>query len=209
MKRRLRICAAALIAVVMAAAADLWTGPPPAAAVAGGPVGNISATWTPSLATSGTDGTVEQVRQMVQCGSTMYAVGRFTQIKRGTQVYNRSNAFSFSASTGALTSWHPSINGQVNSLALSADCSTAYLGGSFTAIGGTSAARIAAVSTSTGAVKTAFAHQASNTVNTVVRTPNGHLLIGGRFTSVNGSSAHRYLASLNLTSGIERTGTSP
>ncbi len=30
---------------------------------------------TPQLGTSGTDGTVELVRQIVQCGNTMYAVG--------------------------------------------------------------------------------------------------------------------------------------
>lgn len=195
---------AAVFATLAVIATGLGTGGLPAvAAVVGGPVSNISATWTPSLATSGTDGTVEQVRQMVQCGSTMYAVGRFTQIAQGNQVYTRNNAFSFSASTGVLTGWNPNVSGQVNSIALSADCSTAYLGGSFSAIGSTSAARIAAVSTATGAVNTAFAHSASNTVSTVVRTPGGHLLVGGNFTSANGSTAHSYLASLNLTSGLD------
>ncbi len=36
-------------------------------------------------------GVVEQVRQLVQCGSTMYAVGKFTSIKHNSIVYARSN----------------------------------------------------------------------------------------------------------------------
>jgi len=39
----------------------------------------------------------EQVRQIVQCGGTMYAVGSFTTIKKGSTIYTRSNIFSFSA----------------------------------------------------------------------------------------------------------------
>ena len=57
----------------------------------------IPAAWTPSLATSGTDGSVEQVRQLVPCGTTMYAVGLFSSLEQGAGTYARSNAFSFSA----------------------------------------------------------------------------------------------------------------
>ena len=38
---------------------------------------------------------VEQVRQLVQCGSRMYAVGRFSQVKWHGRTFTRNNAFSF------------------------------------------------------------------------------------------------------------------
>jgi Domain of unknown function (DUF5122) beta-propeller len=173
----------------------------PAAAAATTPVGPTAATGMPHLATSGTDGSVEQVRQLLQCGNTMYAVGVFTSIERGTAVYARNNVFSFNATTGAMTSWDPNANGRVNAIALSPHCDTAYLGGTFTAVHGTTARKLAAVSTTTGAVKTAFAHRASAMVDTLVRA-RGRLLVGGRFTSINGSN-RPYLASLSPSTGLD------
>jgi hypothetical protein len=173
----------------------------PAAAAATAPVSPTAATGMPHLATSGTDGSVEQVRQLVQCGSTMYAVGVFTSIQRGTAVYARNNVFSFNAATGAVTSWNPDANGRVNAIALSPHCDTAYLGGTFTAVHGTTARKLAAVSTTTGAVKSGFAHQASAMVDTLVRA-RGRLLVGGRFTSINGSN-RPYLASLDPSTGLD------
>jgi hypothetical protein len=173
----------------------------PAAAAATAPVSPTAASGMPQLATSGTDGSVERVRQLLQCGGTMYAVGVFTSIKRGTAVYARNNAFSFNSTTGAMTSWDPNVNGRVNAIALSPDCSTAYLGGTFTAVHGTTARKLAAVSTKTGAVKATFAHRASAMVDTLVRA-RGRLLVGGRFTSINGSS-RSYLASLDPQTGLD------
>jgi hypothetical protein len=131
----------------------------------------------------------------------MYAVGSFTSIKRFSTVYARNNAFSFSATSPfQVTSWNPNVNGVVNSIAFSADCSVAYLGGQFTAVGGTAVKNIAAVSTSTGAVITTFAHSASGQVETLLRV-GSHLLTGGYFTAINGSSANPYFTSLNTTTG--------
>ncbi len=79
--------------------------PAASAATAGpGPVSSTPAAWTPSIATSGTDGTLETIRQLVPCGRMMYAVGAFTQIKQGTTIYARNDAFSFDATTGAMSS---------------------------------------------------------------------------------------------------------
>ena len=75
------------------------------------------ASGTPQLATTGT---TEQVRQLAQCGGTMYAVGTFTSIKRYSTTYARNNAFSFAAASPfAVTSWNPNVNGIVNSIAFS------------------------------------------------------------------------------------------
>jgi hypothetical protein len=67
-------------------------------------------------------------------------------------------------------------------------------------VNGTSVRNIAAVSTSTGAVNTAFAHSANGQVSTLL-TFGSHVLTGGYFTTINGSSANPYFTSLNTTTG--------
>ena len=57
-------------------------------AAATGPVSPTAATGTPTLAPTGT---TETVRQLVKCGGTMYAVGQFTEIQRGSTTYARNN----------------------------------------------------------------------------------------------------------------------
>jgi len=184
----------------VAASAALGLSSPAMAALGdGGSVSATAATWTPSLATSGTDGSVEQIRQLAQCGTTMYAVGGFSSIKQKSTTYARNNAFSFSATTGAMTGWAPDVNGKVSTVALSADCSTAYLGGSFTSINGTAVKNLAAVDTTNGNVLSTFAHTAGGKVSTIARVGT-HLLTGGAFTSINGSTK-KYLVSLNTTTG--------
>jgi hypothetical protein len=168
-----------------------------AASAATGPVSSTPASGTPQLNKTGT---TEQVRQLVQCGGTMYAVGSFTSIKQKSTVYTRNNAFSFSATSPyTVTSWNPDVNGTVNSIAFSPDCSTAYLGGKFTSIGGTTVKNIAAVSTSTGAVISTFTSNASAEVETLLMY-NGHLLTGGYFKTINGSK-NAYMASLSPSTG--------
>lgn len=160
-------------------------------------VAAVPASWTPQILSS--DATV---RQLVQCGSLMYAVGSFSSVGQGGKTYTRNNAFSFSATTGALTGWNPNVNGEVNSVALTPDCSTAFLGGKFTTVHGTSAKNIAAVATSTGAVRTGFRHSAGGMVNTVLMVNGGQdLLVGGNFTSINGSSTPYYV-SLTPSNGV-------
>ncbi len=173
-----------------AALATTWLALPAQAAT--GPVSSAPAAGTPQLATTGT---TEQVRQLAQCGGTMYAVGTFTEIQRYSTTYARNNAFSFSAiSPFQVTSWNPNVNGIVNSIAFSPDCSKAYLGGQFTSVYGTAVKDIAEVSTTTGAVNTAFAHSAAGQVETL-------LTYGTHFTSINGSSTNPYFTSLNTTTG--------
>ena len=189
LKVRLGLASTAVLALT-------WWALPAHAAT--GPVSPTPAAGTPQLASTGT---VEQVRQLAQCGATMYAVGSFTQIQRLSTTYARNNAFSFSASAPfQVTSWNPNVNGIVNSIAFSPDCSEAYLGGKFTSVNGSNATNLAEVSTTTGAVNTAFGHSANGQVETLL-TYGTHLLTGGYFTTVNGSSANPYFASLNTTTG--------
>ncbi len=164
-------------------------------------VSSTPATGTPQLAPNGS---IEQVRQIVQCGNTMYAVGSFTSISSHGTTYTRNNAFSFSATAPyAVTSWDPNVNGIVNTVGFNgSDCSTAYLGGKFTSVGGTAVRNIAAVDTNTGAVISSFKHSASAQVETIVGN-HGHLLVGGYYKTINGSSANPYMTSLNPTTGSD------
>ena len=184
---------------VALAASMVWSAAPAGAAT--GPVSATPASGTPQLAPLTNTGTFQQVRQLVQCGSTMYAVGTFNTITWNGTTYTRNNVFSFSATTPyTVTSWDPNANGTVNSITFSPDCSTAYLGGKFSTVGGGSAKNIAAVSTSTGALITSFAHSASGQVETLLYH-NGHILTGGYYTTINSSSANPYMTSLNPATG--------
>ena len=175
------------------------------------PAGVVSATPaynTPHLVATD-DNPVQQIRQIVQCGNTMYAVGTFGTIKRQSLTYTRYNVFSFSATAPyTVTSWAPnvvgtssSVTGVVNSIAFNGgNCADAYIGGSFTSINGTTVKNIAEIDTTTGNVVTAFAHSAGGTVQTLAGA-HGHILAGGYYPSIAGSTADPYMTSLDPTTG--------
>jgi hypothetical protein len=175
------------------------------ASVPTGPVHGQPVTAAPHLASN--DNPAQQIRQIVQCKGTMFAVGTFTAIKQGGKSYARTNVVSFGATPPyRVSSWAPSINGEVNSIAFSGGkCSNAYIGGSFTSVNGTAVGNIAEVSTSTGAVIKKFAHSANKAVNTLlgIRAPGGgtHILVGGDYTSINGTKADPYMTSLSPVTG--------
>jgi hypothetical protein len=173
---------------------------PAASLAAAGPVSPVAVSGTPHLLTTGS---VDQIRQLVQCGNTMYAVGSFAMIKRQSTTYQRSNVFSFTATSPfKVTAWNPVVNGVVNSITFNnGDCSNAYIGGRFSTVGGVAEKNIAEVNTTTGAPVTAFKHSASAMVETV-QAANNHIIVGGLFTSINGSSSDPFLASLNPVTGV-------
>jgi hypothetical protein len=169
-------------------------------AAAAGPVSSNPASGTPHLRKK--TSSLNVIRQIVQCGSVMYAVGRFSEIVWNGHTYARHNVFSFHAAAPySITSWNPDANAEVNSIALSRNCGQAYLGGDFTRVHGTAADHLANVRTSNGTVVLSWPRQANKAVNTLVLTPGGHLLVGGLFTTINGHTNHPYLASLNPSTG--------
>ncbi|HEX2319873.1 MAG TPA: hypothetical protein VHJ18_12895 [Streptosporangiaceae bacterium] len=199
--------AAAILAFgIPAAQAGTGGKPPPTGVVMTTPPANL-----PHLSASTTQ--TEQVRQLVQCGGTMYAVGTFTTIRRGSTTYTRNNVFSFSATAPyTVTSWAPNVVGPygttkngtdvVNTIGFAnGDCSHAYIGGKFTSVNGMAVSNIAEISTTTGNVVSGFKSGASGTVQTIVAV-DSHLLVGGNFTGVNGDTADPYMASLNPTTGL-------
>ncbi len=158
-------------------------------------VSQTAAAWTPYLV-----GTNVAVNQLVQCNSTMYAVGTFAQVGAKTQTtVTRHNVFSFSATTGQITSWNPNANGAVNAISLSADCSTAYLGGSFSTMNGVAVQNLAKVNTTTGAVDTTFKPTPNGAV-LALQQATGRLFVGGQFSSIAGIS-RAAMATVTLANG--------
>ncbi len=145
----------------------------------------------------------EQIRQLTQCGDTMYAVGSFSVVEQGGKTFTRNNAFSFKATAPfTITSWKPNVNGTVNTISFnSGHCGYAYIGGTFTKVRGRSATRIAKVSTAgAGALVGSFRHSANKQVETIASYQQ-HLLVGGFFTTINGSTKYPYMVSLNRGTG--------
>jgi hypothetical protein len=172
-----------------------------AASPLAGPPQVQPATGTPSFPPSTPQ--TEQIRQLVQCGGVMYAVGSFSTVQQGGHTYTRNNAFSFSATAPfTMTAWDPNVDGVVDSITFnSGHCSDAYIGGNFSRVRGRSALRIAEVRTAgAGGVVTSFRHSADKEVETLASYQN-HVLAGGFFTTINGGSADPYMTSLNATTG--------
>jgi hypothetical protein len=207
--RKFIIAAAAATGLVTLSvtAAQAGTGgqPPPSGVVSATPASN-----TPQLPPSSSP--TQQIRQIVQCGGTMYAVGSFSSIKQGSKSFSRTDLVSFSASSPyTVTSWAPVVVGStntnedgadaINSIAFSGgNCADAFIGGNFTKVNSASATNIAEISTSTGNVVTGFAHSANGTVDTLAAV-GGHLLVGGTFTSINGAGIPR-MVSLSPSTGL-------
>ena len=191
-------CALQLPAVASSTAAHTTA----KAAVATGPVLSTPATGTPKLAATGT---TETVRQLVQCGGTMYAVGSFTEIQRFTTTYPRNNIFSFSATPGfKVNTWAPDVNGEINSIAFNgSNCNEAFIGGQFTSVNGTKVANFAKISTKTGNVVSGFGDRVGGGHVDTILGVKGHLLVGGTFTSINGSTADPYYASVSPSTGVD------
>jgi hypothetical protein len=184
--------ASAALVVLSLAPAGAVTTPP-------GPVSETPAD-TPQL--YGSDSPPQQVRQLVQCGNTMYAVGTFNEIKHNSTTYTRSNVFSFGATAPyTVTSWAPAVNGTVNSIAFNGtNCADAYIGGKFTSVNGTKVTNIAEIDTTVGNVVTTFGHTANGEVDTLLGV-DGHILAGGAYTTINGGTTDPYMTSLSPTTG--------
>jgi hypothetical protein len=177
------------------------------ASAATGPVSPTPVAGTPTLVATGT---TEEIRQIADCDGTMYAVGTFTEISgwdgSSTQTFTRNHIFKFSDTAPfTVSTWDPDVNGTVNTIAFAdGNCSTAYIGGQFTTVGGATAKNFAAVDTTTGALVPGIKDNAGGQVETILAVSNAtgsHLLVGGFFKGINGSTTDPYYASLNPNNG--------
>ena len=90
----------------------------------------------------------------------------------------------------------------VQTLAVSPDGSTLYVGGLFDAINGTPLNNLAAVSTATGAVNASFAPDVATTVNSLLVGPTGMVYFGGAFSHVN-QQVRNHLAAVDAAGNLD------
>lgn len=123
-------------------------------------------------------------------GNTVYAAGSFSSARpagsaAGSNEVARSNILAYNLTTGALiTSFAPSVNGVINAIEASPDGSRLYIGGQFTAVGGTARYRVAALNPSTGAVISSFAPTLDASVQALAVTSD-RVYVGGTFSNAN------------------------
>ncbi len=130
--------------------------------------------------------------------NTVYFGGQFTTANGGT---TRNYIAAASASNGTINSFDSNFDATVNSLAISPDDSTLYVGGNFTTLGTTTRNRIAHI-TSDGSVDPDFDPTITGgAVNALVfSSTTNTLYFGGTFTSVNSTGRNR-IAAVNATNG--------
>ena len=108
---------------------------------------------------------------------------------------------------GALDAqWGPVLNGTVRTMALSADGSSVYLGGDFTALAGAPAGRLVRVALpGSGVHDAAFAPAADAPVRALAVSADGAVYAGGDFTSI-GAASRAALARLASADGAADPG---
>jgi hypothetical protein len=122
------------------------------------------------------------VYKVLQVGSTMFAGGDFTQIQNAnrTATFDRTNLFSFDATSGAVTSLSLTFD-RPAVWALASDGTSLWIGGDFKTVNGVARRGLVKVDPTTGAVDTGFnAHLNGNVAD--VQLVNGRLIVGGKFT---------------------------
>jgi hypothetical protein len=156
-------------------------------------VSDNPANFTPMVIDGGGVSPTETLA-LFQLGSTMYAGGTFALVQNSarTQTLNRSNVFSFNATTGAINSFAPNVDGAV--WGITGSGSSIYIAGTFKNVNGVARRGVAKLDATTGAVDTAFNANLTGNV-TEIRLVNNRLIIGGKFA--------KHLAALNPSTGAD------
>jgi hypothetical protein len=175
--------------------------------------GSLDPNFRPTI----TGGSVET---LAISGTTLLVGGGFTSVN-GTP---RSRLAALSP-TGALLSWNPGVTGAVRSIDVDSATSTAYLGGSFSTVGGQTRGNAAAVPIgdrpanagtclanydAVDCAPTAFDPDVSGyaVFDLAVDRANSAVYLAGEFSSVGGSAQSR-LAAVNASTGARDASWSP
>jgi hypothetical protein len=153
---------------------------------------DIPVSWTPHLRPDGS--TARPVAYSItQAGDLMVVGGDFTSVENSarTTSFARSNVFAFNATTGAVSSFAPQVNGHVWSV-LGAGNSV-YIGGEFTSVNGQPRAALAKLNVATGQLDSSFNPPMTSGRVTDMELSHGQLIVGGSF--------QKKLMSLNPTTG--------
>jgi PKD repeat protein len=167
---------------------------------------------TPSTVSSDALPTVQVdgvVWTQVIVGNTVFAGGDFTTAQPagaapGVGTVSRTDLLAYDLTTGELiTSFAPTFDAQVRTLAASPDGSTIYAGGNFATVNGVAKSRIVALDAKTGAIRTSFAAKTNSGVYTIAAT-SSTVYLGGSFTSADGVARTR-AAAVDATTGALTT----
>jgi hypothetical protein len=149
-----------------------------------------------------------RVWDILRVGDRIYLAGNFTQVTNtdGT-TYARNNLAAIDANTGnVVPDWDPNATrpaspstSSVRTMALSADGSRIFVGGTFANVGGLSRNRLAAIDLATGTLDKTWGAGVNSTVWALAVSENG-VYAGGDFTTVK-SQARNHLAKLDATTG--------
>ncbi|HJU36102.1 MAG TPA: PASTA domain-containing protein [Gaiellaceae bacterium] len=140
------------------------------------------------------------VRASTLIGSRVYIGGTFSEVfePASGQNYPRHGLYSYDDKTDRVTSFAPTLNGEVWALDRSPDGRYLYAAGNFTTVDGAARTGLARFDLKSGALTKFNAH-----LNGQARTVDyvhGHLVVGGTFTAVNGARRVA-LASLDPATG--------
>src|SRR5690625_8005846 len=153
----------------------------------------VTADALPTAQINGVAGEQEVVGDVVYVGGN-FSHARPAGASPGTNQSPRSNVMSYRLSTGVMSSWNPTVNGQVRVVTASPDGSRIYIGGSFTQVDGQPRSRIAAFDTATGALAQDFRPNVTSTVRGIAVTEHA-VYVGGSFVSVGGQPRQNLAAS--------------
>jgi hypothetical protein len=154
----------------------------------------------------------DKIDDEVQVGATMFAVGSFnsaTPTDCSTHVTGtpapRSNVMSFTAASGALTSFAPQINGEVWAVLPSLTQTAVYLCGSFTTADGVARRGLAKYSVATGRLDPNFDAHLDGACSDIIFVAN-RLVVMGSFKKV-GTASRTAIAYIYQTTGAPDPGT--
>jgi len=122
---------------------------------------------------------------------TVYVGGTFDSVLAGGVTVVRPNFVAFNATTGALSSLAPNVNGPV--WAIRAYNGSVYIGGEFTSVNGILAHGLAKIDAATGVVDTGFKAPGGQVHD--MQIVNGRVIVGGTFT--------KHLAALDPATGVD------
>lgn len=143
-----------------------------------------------------------EVDAIARVGTTTVLGGTFTSVApHGGTAVARSKIVAFNASTGALTSFNPTLTGNVTALAAGPG-NTVYVAGISKANG--VAMRVALLDLSTGAVVSTWKPVKLNSLTTSLVERGGRLFVGGNFTTV-GKATQSGIVALDPATGAALT----
>jgi len=135
------------------------------------------------------------VYAIARAGNTIYVGGRFRTVTDAddTQTYVRHNIMAFDATTGAVKSFAPVIDGTVWTIVRRKQ--TLYVGGDFTSVNGRNRRALVKLDTSSGAIQNKFRPRVTSGNVTQLAFRESRLIAGGslpgKLVSINAENGNR------------------